>query len=123
MEHIMKASTVKRVERLERLASYGNLFDLDTPASTPEPKRVATRLMDGVFSGTIQVGDGLPVHIERPLTLSRDVDGSYLAYSGEHAGSVTVTDPLACEALDAVFELAANPDRVGSVTIREPEDD
>lgn len=119
----MKASTIKRVERLERLVSVRDMLDLDRPASEVEPKRLETRFMDGVFTGTIEIGEGLPVHIERTLTLSRDVDGTYLAYSGEHTGSVNVTDPLACEALDAVFELAANPDRVGSVTIGEPEDD
>lgn len=108
----------------KRVAAWEDvIFGPSPAASVASAPRVPSRCLDGVFTGTIQDGDGLRVHIARPLTLSRDSDGSWLAYSGEHAGSVAVCDPLACDALDAVFELAANPDGVGSVTIREPEDD
>jgi hypothetical protein len=113
-------NTKKRVAKLEEM-----LFapKPDATADTVEPERVSTRLLDGRFMGTIQDGDGLRVHIERPLTFSRDVDGSWLVYAGEHAASVSVVDPLACDALDTVFELVADPDGVGSVIIREPKDD
>lgn len=115
-----KTAIRARVQRLER---YSRLYGMNKPAPAVDAGTVTARFLDGVLSATVRDGDGLRVHIERALTLSRDTDGSWLVYSGEHAASVTVLDPLACEAFDAVSELIANPNAAGCVTIREPDDD
>jgi hypothetical protein len=120
----MKASLGKRVKRLE---NHGNLFNLDTPstASEPEPERSSTRLLDGVFTGTVRDGDGLRVRIDRHVVLSRDVDGSWLIYSddAEDDSSIRVHDEGACPVLDSISDYIADPEGVGNLSVPDPDRD
>lgn len=103
----------KRVERLETVCS--------TTAATDDGS-ATTRHLDGTFTGTIQDGDGVGVRITRPLTFHRDADGAWLIYSWSEGRlldceSVHVRDDVACDVLDALFDLAADPDGFTGRTI------
>lgn len=76
---------------------------------------VKPRDFTGTVSGQLWEEGSLRVRISAELSLHRDRDGSWLAYSecgptdDDVSASVTITDPAACAAMDALFELIADP--------------
>lgn len=111
----MSRSTVlRRIKRLESVIA--------TTTDDGHAEAVATRHLDGTFTGTIQDGDGVDVRITRPLTFHRDDDGAWLIYSWSEGRlldceSIHVRDDVACDVLDALFDLAADPDGFTGRTI------
>lgn len=77
--------------------------------------KLPQRLFEGTMSGTLREGDGIAVRMSAEITLDRDIDGSWIAYVStgpsdeEFSATLTARDPQACEVLDALFELIANP--------------
>lgn len=133
----MKASYRNRVTALEKKWSTtmatangdGNLFHLNSTPSTPKPTTYQpTRTADGRFSGTIQDNDAVRVRVTRPVTFARDNDGTWTVFSHDAADSlatneIRVQSPPACLTLDLLFELFADPDNVGTLTVRDPDGD
>jgi hypothetical protein len=73
------------------------------------------RDFNGTISGQLREEGSLRVRISAGLSLHRDSDGSWLVYSeygptdDDVSASVGITDPAACAAVDALFELIADP--------------
>lgn len=103
----------KRVDRLETVFST---------TATTDDGTATTRHLDGTFTGTIRDGVGVGVRITRPLTFHRDADGVWLIYSWSEGRlldceSIHVRDAVACDLLDAFFDLTADPDGFTGRTI------
>lgn len=80
-------------------------------------KLTTSRYFDGIITGTMQEGHSLAIRATTPLSLSRDTDGSWLAYvmfndswdKDATSKELIISDPAACRAFDALFELIADP--------------
>jgi hypothetical protein len=80
-----------------------------------ETERKEHRYLDGRVSGLMWEGYGLRFRVSARLMMNRDGDGSWLVYSelgdktDETSEAITILDPAACAAMDAIFELIADP--------------